>query len=155
MAAGSLAADAASSVLELSKAAWTLGISLSRLEQDTKVVDTTVRNLVGEVKSLGNESDLLYAELGRTLAKNETNLSRGDVDDGIWSCLEAQVEETNRTMQELELFVTRVRGEESRFLGQAQRQRKLDKSKDQIAHIRARVYRDSNNLRVARLLINL
>lgn len=149
------AAGIASAVLALSKAAWKLGSSLSKLDQDTKIVDTTVKNLAGEVKSLGNECDLVYAELEEIGSKIETGSPLpGDVDGKIWICLITQVEEASGTMQELELFVKSVRGEESSFLGQAQRQRKLDKSKDQIACIRTKVCRHTDNLGSTLLLIN-
>lgn len=42
----------ASAVLALSKAAWKLGSSLSKLEQDTKIVDTAVKNLAGSSSRL-------------------------------------------------------------------------------------------------------
>lgn len=145
----------ASAVLALSKAAWKLGISLSKLDQDTKIVDTTIKNLAGEVKSLGIECDLVYAELEEVTSKSETwSPPPYDVDDTIWNCLAAQVEETSRTIQELELFIKRVRGEESSSFGQAQRQRKLDKSRDQIESIRTKVCRHTDNLRTTLLLIN-
>lgn len=53
------AVGTAAAVLALSKAGWKLGNSLSKLAQDTKIVDTTVENLAGEVKSLGNDCDLI------------------------------------------------------------------------------------------------
>ena len=145
----------ASAVLALSKAAWKLGTSLSKLDQDTTIVDTTIKNLAGEVKSLGNECDLVYAELEEVVSESET-VSRlpYDFDGRIWNCLVTQVEEASRTIQELELFVESVRGEESSFIGQAQRQRKLDKSKDQIASIRTKVCRQTGNLCTTLLLIN-
>ena len=149
------AVGTASAVLALSKAAWKLGSSLLKLDQDTKIVDTTIKNLAGEVKSLGNECDLVYAELEEVVSKSETGSPLPyDVDGRMWNCLVTQVEETSRTMQELELFVKSVRGEESSFIGQAQRQRKLDKSKDQIASIRTKVCSHTDNLRTTLLLIN-
>jgi hypothetical protein len=149
------AVGTASAVLALSKAAWKLGSSLSKLDQDTKIVDTTVKNLAGEVKSLSNECDLVYAGLEEAVSKSETRLPQPhDVDDRVWVCLATQVEETSRTMQELELFVKSVRMEEFSFIGQAQRQRKLDQSKDQIASIRTKVCRQTDNLRTTLLLIN-
>lgn len=149
------AVGTASAVLALSKAAWKLGSSLSKLAQDTKIADTTVLNLAGEVKSLGNECDLVHAELEEVVSKSETGSPPPyDVDGRIWNCLATQVEETSRTMQELELFVKSVRGEESSFTGQAQRQRKLNTSKDQIASIRTKICRHTDNLRTTLSLIN-
>jgi hypothetical protein len=149
------AVGAASAVLELSKAAWKLGSSLSKLDLDTTIVDTTVKNLAGEVKSLGNECDLVYTKLEGVVSKSETASPQPyDVDNRIWICLATQVEDTSRTMQELELFFKSVRVEESSFTSQAQRQRKLDHIKGQIASIRTKVYRQTDNLRTMRQLIN-
>lgn len=149
------AVDTASAILAMSKAAWRLGISLSKLDQDTIIVDTTVKNLAGELKSLGNECDLVYAQLEEVVSKGETGSpSLYDVDCRMWNCLATQVEEAGRTLQELELLVKTVRGEEYSFIRLAQRQRKLDESKDQIASIRTKVCRHTNNLRITLLLIN-
>ncbi|KAF2178147.1 hypothetical protein K469DRAFT_742257 [Zopfia rhizophila CBS 207.26] len=136
------AVGTASAVLALSKAAWKLGISLSKLDQEAKIVDTTIKNLAGEVKSLGIECDLVYAELEEVVNQSETESPPPyDVDGRMWNCLATQVEETSRTMQELELFVKSVRGEESSFV-------------DQIASIRTKVCRHTDNLRTTLLLIN-
>jgi hypothetical protein len=149
-----IAVGTASALLALSKAAWKLGSSLSKLDQGTQIVDTTVKNLAGEVKSLSNECDLIYAELEEVVSKSKTGSPPPyDVDGKMWNCLATQVEETSLTMQELELFVKSIRGEESSFIGQAQRQRKLDKSMDQITSIRTKVCRHANNLRTTLLLI--
>ena len=150
------AVGTASTVLALSKAAWKLGTSLSKLDQDSEIVDTTVKNLAGEVKSLGNECELVYAVLEEVSSKSGTGSPLPyDVDGRMWSCLVTQVEETSRTIQELELFVKSVREEESNLIGQPQRQRKRDKSKDQIASIRIKVCWHTDNLRTMLLLINM
>jgi hypothetical protein len=142
-------------VLALSKAAWRLGISLSKLHQDTQIVDNTVKNVAEELKLLGNECDLLYAGLEEVVSKNETGLPPPhDVDSTLWDCLATQVEETSRTVQEMELFVKSIRGEESSFLGQAQRQRRLNRCKDQIESFRTKVSRHTDNLRLMLQLIN-
>ena len=144
----------ASTILALSKVAWKLGCSLWKLDQDTKIIDTTVKNLAGEVKSLGNICDLLYAELEEVVKRSETESSPAyDVDGRIWGCLARQVEEISQAMQELEQFFESVRGEESAFIGQAQRQRKLDQSRNQIASIRTKVCRHTDSLSASLLLI--
>lgn len=146
------AVGTASAVLALSKAAWKLGSSLSNLHQDTRIVDTTIRNLAEEIKSLGNQCDLAYAELEEIVSKSETGSPPPyDIDGRIWNCLATQVEETSRTIQELELFAKSFRGEKSSFIGQARRQRG---SKDQIAGIRTKVCRHTENLRSTLMLIN-
>jgi prophage DNA circulation protein len=149
------AADIAFAVLALSKSAWKLGISVSNLDQDTRIVDTTVKNLAGEVKSLGNECDLVYAELEEVVSQSETGkVLPYDVNGGMWDCLVTQADEANRTMQELEQFVKMVRGEESILTSQIQRQRRLDQSKNQIASIRTKVCRHTDNLQATLVLIN-
>ena len=149
------AVGTASAVLALSKAAWKLGKSFSKLDHDTKVVDTTVKNLAGEIKSLGHECELVYAELEKKSSKSETGSPLPyDFDGRLWSCLGTQVEETSRTIQELELFVKGIGGEESKFIDQPQRQRKRDNSKDQIASIRIKVCWHTENWRTTLFLIN-
>jgi len=151
----SAAVGTASAILGLSKEAWTLGISLSKLDQNTRLVDTTVRNLAGEVKSLGNQCDLVYAEVEGGLRRSEAGSPLPhDVDSRMSNCLAIQVEEASRTMQELELFVVNLTGQEARFIDQAQRQRWLDQSKNQVANIKTRVCRHRDNLHTTQLLIN-
>lgn len=150
------AGDTASAVFALSKAAWKVGDSLSKLDQDTKIVDTTVKNLAREVKSLGDICDLVCAGLEEVTTKSGIGPSPPhDVDGRVWTCLATQVEETSTTMQELEQFVKLVRGEESGFVGQAQRQRKLDRSKDQVAIMGEKVRRHTDNLHTTLLLFNM
>ncbi|KAI9705031.1 MAG: hypothetical protein M1836_006813 [Candelina mexicana] len=146
------AVGTASAVLALSKATWKLGSSLSKLHQGTGIFGATIGNLAEEVKSLGNECDLVYAELEEIVSKSEAgSFPLYDVDGKIWKYAATQVEETSRTIQELEFFVKSVRGERSNFIVQAQRQREIN---DQIADIRTRVCRHTDNLRTTLLLIN-
>lgn len=150
------AADTASAILALSKAAWKLGSSLSKLDQDTPVVNATVKNLMDEVRSLGDICDLVCAELEQAVTKNRLDTPPShDVGSRILICLATQVEETSTTIQELEQFVRMVRGEELGIVGQAQRQRKLDKSKDQLLNINTRIRRQTTNLRIVLLLFNM
>ncbi|KAI9768680.1 MAG: hypothetical protein M1835_006823 [Candelina submexicana] len=82
----------------------------SSIHHSTSIVDTTVRNLAEEVKSLGSECDLLYAEFERIVSKSETGSPPlNNVDGRIWNCTATQVEEPSRTIQELEFFVRSVR----------------------------------------------
>lgn len=112
------AVGTASTVLALNKAAWKRGSSLSKLEQDIKIVDTTVKSLAEEVKSLGNECHLIYAELEEVVSKSEAGSHQPyRMGDTMWICLAMQVEETSRTIQELELFVKNNKVEESSSVG--------------------------------------
>lgn len=148
------AAGTTTAVIALSRSAWKLAIALSKLHQDTKVVDSTVKDLAGAVKSLGVEFDLVYAELEQVISKSTAgSLPRHHVDDRIWTCLAAQMEETSETMHEVELFVNCDSGEESDPVAQARRQRRLGESKDQIKSVEKKVYRHANNLHTTVLLL--
>jgi hypothetical protein len=145
----------ASAVLALSKAAWKLGTSLSKLDQDTKIANTTIRELAGEVKSLSNECDLVYAELEERVSKSETRSTASyDFNGILWNFVTEQVEEIGLTIQHLELFIKNARGEESSSISQSELQRKLGNSKDQIISITTTVCKHTNNLRTTLLLIN-
>jgi hypothetical protein len=150
----SLTEGTASAVLALSKAAWTVGVSLSTLNEDTEIIGSTIKNLAEEVRSFGNVCDLACATLQEVIDKSDpaSPLSRA-VDSRLWDCLATQVDEACQMIQELELFVKIVRGEETRFIGQAQRLRRLDKSKDKIAQTRAIVVRHTDDLRFTLLLL--
>jgi hypothetical protein len=146
-------AATASAVLGLSKSAWKLGISLSNLDQDANNVNLAIKSLAGEVKSLGNECDHLYIVLDEVASKSETGPSpAGDVDERIWNCLATQVEETNQTIKELGVFARSE--EESNFIGQVRRWRKLDNDSDRIADISTKVCRHTDGLHTTLLLIN-
>jgi hypothetical protein len=146
----------ASATFALSKTAWKLGISLSKLHRDTNNVDTTVENLAGDVKSLSNQCDLVYAKLEDIASKD--NVASPPpyhfVDGRMWDCLAVQVEETSGTIKELEVFVKNVVGEESSFIAQGQLQRKLENSKDQIISLRRKVCTHTDNLCTTLLMIN-
>lgn len=148
----STAVDTVSTVKVLGQTAWNLGISLAKFDKDTRTVDSTVQKLAVDVKSLGNECDLIHAKLRESISKNEIGSPQPyDIDDRIWNCLALQVEETSRTMQELELFVKSVRGED---FSTTNRQKKTDASKGQMTSFRIEVQRHFDNLRSTLLLIH-
>jgi hypothetical protein len=149
------AADTVSAVLEVGKAVWKLGLSLSNVNQQTQIANTTIKNLAAEVKLLGDECDLIYVELEEVINKSRTSSTPPyDVHGRIWNCLATQTEEISRTMQELELFVKSIKAEKSSFNSKAQSQGKPDEIKDQIASLRTKVYRHTDNLRTTLLLLN-
>lgn len=118
-----------SAVLALSKAAWRVGLSLSTLNEDADIIGSAVQDLAAEVKELGIGCDQAHATLEEVADKKTTaSPAIQTADDTLWACLAVQVDEASRMIQELELFINIVRGEETRFIGQAQRLRKLDKS---------------------------
>lgn len=133
-------------ILTLSKAAWKLGSLLSRLDQDTKVFDTTVHDLVVDIKALGNECDLLYAELEDGKADKRESVIHAE--SGIWKCLGEQVDESSLLRQELESLIRDIRVEDP-----AERKGNLDRSRTQIVHTRTEVRRHTDNLRATSLLI--
>ncbi|KAF1839648.1 ankyrin [Decorospora gaudefroyi] len=150
-------ASTAPAVLTLSKAAWRLGISLSKLDHDTKPVATALSDLTGEIKSLSTECDLIYAKLEEIASRSNCDSPPPyDGDGRMWFCLATQVEETSRTIQELESFVKSVSMQEEERLGagcRPQRLVELNKSKDQIETMGRDVHRHTDNLRTTLLLI--
>ena len=147
------ASGTTSAVLALGKASWRIGIALSNLDEDADIVSIKVKDLSGGVKALGNECDLIYATL-EELAGATGPPSMTGIGSDMWECLAAQVDEGCRTVHELELFVRIVKGEETKFIGQAQRLRRLDKSKDRIAETGTRVVRHTNSFRLTLLLFD-
>jgi hypothetical protein len=145
-----------SAVLTLSKAAWSVGLSLSTLNEDADIVGSAVQDLAAEAKTLGIECDQAYNTIRQVADKEATSPPSTQIsDDTPWDCLAIQVDEALRMIQELEHFIKIVRGEDSRFIGQSQRLRKLDKSKEKIAHTRTKVTRHIIDLRFTLLLINM
>jgi hypothetical protein len=152
----SLAVTTASAVLALSKATWRVGVSLSTLSEDDNSHGFTIKDLATEVKSLGVECDLTYAILDEVEDRSKrASTATHNVGNRLWECLTMQVEESSSTIQELKLFVKILRGEETRFIGQAQRLRKLDKGRDKIVTTRTRVARHVDDFRFTLLLIDM
>lgn len=142
------AGDIAYAILALIKTTWRLGSSLSRLDQEPNSVDDTVKNLVWEVKSLGNECDLIYSELeDNAIGKHDSSI----IDGRIWTSLTTQIEATGHTLQQLDLFVQSIKRDTSAFV--SQRQRSLDNSKEQISDFRTKISKHADYLRLASLLI--
>jgi hypothetical protein len=144
-----------SAVLTLSKAAWSVGLSLSTLNEDANIIGSAVQDLAAEVKSLGVECDQAYTTIGEVVDKKAISSSIQIADDTPWDCLAIQVDEALRMIQELENFIKIVRGEDTRFIGQAQRLRMLARTKEKIAHTRSRATRHTVDLRFTLLLINM
>ena len=147
--------DVLPAVLALSKATWKLSSSLSRLVQDTRIIDTAVRSLADELKSLGNECDLVYAEMEEIASKSDIRPSLAcDVDTRLWECLARQAEECTQTIQKLELCVKGISEEDSCFVSQIERQRKLDRTQGQLANSRTDVRRHTDNFHTTLLVIH-
>jgi hypothetical protein len=148
------ATGTASDILTLSKAAWKLGSSLTKLDQDSKVVESAVKQLADDARSLSTECDLVHAELEEVTNKIETGIPPPYTVDGrIWNCLVEQVEETRISTQELERFVQLFREDKSSVVRQTQNQWRLDEKKVQIAEFRTQLCRHTDNFRTTSLLI--
>ncbi|ORX99949.1 hypothetical protein BCR34DRAFT_495009 [Clohesyomyces aquaticus] len=144
----------ASSVLGLGKVAWRIGIALQQLDQNAQIFDVPVRALNDEVRSLSTECDHVYTELDDVVHKSEAgSLQPHDVEDRMWNCLAMQVEETSRTVKDLEQFVMGIRLEEPTFVSQSQRQRSHERSRNHLVTIRANLCRHTENLRTTLLLV--
>jgi hypothetical protein len=137
------AASIAPEVLALSKRAWKLGAALSKLNQYVKVVDTTATVLTETVKSLGNECDLVYAELEAAISGREAGPPLLHYNDATtWHCLEMHIKETGRTLLELEAVVR-------------ERSQTLIQTNANVEGIRIRLCRHTENLRTVLFLISM
>ncbi|KAK5170208.1 uncharacterized protein LTR77_004794 [Saxophila tyrrhenica] len=143
-------------VFELGKVAWKLGSTLVKLYQDTKCVDGTVEKLAGEVKSLGNECDLVHAELEEVVKGTENGEgSSYDLDGRLWKCLGTKVQECTEAVQELSAIVDDIADRASGFIGQAQRQMRLNKNREILEKIRQRIRTHTDGLRTTLLVVNI
>jgi hypothetical protein len=149
--------DTASAVLALSKATWRLGTSFSKLTHDAKPVDSALKNLAEDIKSLSTECDLIYAKLDELTGRGSNESPLPYVGDGrIFDCLTLQVREASQTIQELEQFVRSGRMEETEEVSlvyHPQHLVQLNKSLDQIEEMGNDVRRHTDNLRITLLLI--
>jgi hypothetical protein len=147
------ATGAASDIFTLSKAAWKLGSSLTKLDRYSGI-DEGVKGLVDETKALSYECDLVHTELEEVQHKIENGIPPPHTVDGrIWKCLSVQVEETRRTIHELQWFVEDFRADDSSVIGQVQSSRRLDESKAQVAKFEAQVRRHTLNFTTTLLLL--
>jgi hypothetical protein len=137
------AASIAPEVLALSKRAWKLGAALSKLNQYVEVANTTATALTETVKSLGNECDLVYAELESAISGGEAGWPPLHHDDATtWHCLDMHAKETGRTLQDLEAIVR-------------ERPQTLAQRNENAEGIRISLCRHTDNLRTILLLISV
>jgi hypothetical protein len=148
---------AASVVLSLSKTAWRSGRTLSKFTQHTESVDIAFHDLTGEVKLLGNECDLIYAELEEALSSGEKVSPQPEDNSNrmIWTSITTLAEETSQTIEELELLVNTISREEIYPTSQTQLQRKLIDRKRQITGFRTKICRHTDDLHMSLLSINM
>lgn len=143
-----------SAIFALSKSAWKLGVLLTKLDYDSNQVDTNIKSLSDEVKSLSVECDLVYGEVEDVLQRCEAGVILHDeVDNRMWSCIAMQVDEADHTLRELKLLIQDIRGEKCGVTSQAQLQGKLKRSQIQLTNITTKVCRHTDVLRTALLLI--
>lgn len=145
--------SAASAVLTLREAASRLEISISKLDQNNQVVDSTIKILAEHVNLLCNSCDILYAGVDELAKRSESPPPFG-TDTSIWRCLTTQLEETSHTIRESNLFIQSIGEERLDYIGQAQSWRILEKTQDQIPKITAKVRRHKENLNNTLILIN-
>lgn len=148
-----------STVLGLSKASWRVAISISKFDHVDKIIESTVKDLGEELKSLGNECDLMYDKLEGVANKSEVGSPPPyDVDDKIWKRLATQVEEASAAVRELEHFIKSLREQESPYgapFDEGERLMRSDKSKRTIAQFRTEIWRHTENLRAAMQLMEM
>lgn len=147
--------SAASAVLTLREGASRLGISISKLDQDNQIVDSKMTILAEHVNLLCNSCDIVYASVDEVVKRSgRDSPPTFGTDTSVWRCLTAQLEETNHTIREADLFIQSIGEERFDYIGQAQRWRILEKTQDQIPKITTKVRRHEENLNNTLNLIN-
>ncbi|KAF2649635.1 hypothetical protein K491DRAFT_610373 [Lophiostoma macrostomum CBS 122681] len=150
------AARTTSAVLMLSKRAWKLAVSFSRLSQDEKSFNQPVRLLTEDVKSLVIEADLIYAELDAPAIQNkELQAPRYNLDDWIWECLDTQMEEIGHTMHHLQFCIDDTKNEANELSSQAQRPRNIEGNEIFLTEMGSKVRMHAVNLKLTLLLIDI
>lgn len=146
-------ASAASAVLTLKEAASRLEISISKLDQNNRFVDSTISILTEQVHLLCNSCQNVYAGVDELSKRSESPPPFG-TNTSIWRCLTAQLKETSHTIRESNLFIQSVGEERLDYIGQAQSWRILEETQNQIPKITAKVRRHEENLNNTLILIN-
>lgn len=126
-----------SAALVLSKTAWTVGLTLSKLARETTCTELCLISLVDDVKVLGNECDRIYVESSELLKHKRSNSNhRIDVDENVWSCLAQQIGELEKLMRQLEKLIGDIDRNNRDLVGQLWEASKAEKYRDHLAYIR-------------------
>ncbi|KAI4260701.1 MAG: hypothetical protein L6R42_003930 [Xanthoria sp. 1 TBL-2021] len=111
--------------------------------------------LAEHVNLLCNSCDIVYASVDEVVKRSgRDSPPTFGTDTSVWRCLTAQLEETNHTIREADLFIQSIGEERFDYIGQAQRWRILEKTQDQIPKITTKVRRHEENLNNTLNLIN-
>ncbi|KXS99034.1 hypothetical protein AC579_634 [Pseudocercospora musae] len=106
---------------------------------EVRNVDQTVHGLVSEVQALGGACALVDERLRQIVADHETTSSIGASKGRLWSCIELQVTDSRRTIEQLKTAFQGVREQGGNVLSQVWRQIKLNTKTKDIAEARNRI----------------
>ena len=140
----------ASAVGQGAKLAWKVGNALYNLIEDTKVVDESVKALASEATQLGNVCDSVDKQLHRL-----ADLLLDAEDAQLFSSIQMQLSECDRSMRKLSSAIETVRVHRSNALQQATRQVQIYFKEDTISESRTQIRAHTANLQISLQLVNL
>ncbi|KAF7197299.1 hypothetical protein HII31_01350 [Pseudocercospora fuligena] len=106
---------------------------------EVRNVDQTVHGLVTEVQALGSACALVDERLRQIVADYEITSSSNGNKGRLWNCIELQVTDSRRTIEQLKLAFQGVREQGGNVLSQVWRQIKLNTKTEDIAEARNRI----------------
>ena len=140
----------AAAVGQGAKLAWSTGKALYDLIEDTKLVDESIKALASEATQLGNTCDSVSKHL-----KNLSGLSVDAEDAQLFSSIQMQLSECDRSLRKLTGAIESVRERRSNFLKQVARQVELNLKQETIAESRTQIRAHTANLQISLQLVNL
>ncbi|KAF2848061.1 hypothetical protein T440DRAFT_481142 [Plenodomus tracheiphilus IPT5] len=152
----SIIVESTATLLSLSRTAWKLGLSLSKLSQHVEFLDTIVSDLAAEAKALSVACDFLYCRL-KELAEGSTVMPTGfrGCDTEIWDCLTSQLSIIGDITVELDHFVKSNARLDSPDVQRLQYLTRPGTQRNVILALQTKISRHSDDLTMTLLLINL
>lgn len=148
---------AAAGIAQISRSAWKLGSYIYTVYQGTKTIDESVQSLALEVNGLASTCDLVHSELGTVLARpgSGSTVSRYDNDGRLRRCIDHQVAECKRTLEELETVVEALWPRKESFFERVSKQIDLQNSRELTSEIRQRIRSHTDALHTILLVVNI
>lgn len=130
----------ASAAANIAKGAWNVGEGLHQFFHDVKIIDQTVGGLIVEVKALSGACTLVDERLRDIVQNFDHDITKAnDSRVKLWACVEAQVEDSQRSVDQLQTAISGLVKDGTNPFAQAWRQVKLHMQTKDIGEARNRI----------------
>ncbi|EME48536.1 hypothetical protein DOTSEDRAFT_48990 [Dothistroma septosporum NZE10] len=130
----------AGSAATAAKAAWSVGEALYTFCHDVKVIDQTVGGLIAEIKALSSACTLVDERLRDIVQNFDHEITRPSESRAkLWACVEAQVIDSQKSVDQLQAAVAGLVKDGSNAFAQAWRLVKLNMQTKDIGEARNRI----------------